>query len=325
MKQADIREQILHYYAGRLTSGEKRELLERLQLMTEDELQLLYPASEWEETEDAVLTETELATALHRHHQLRGGKKNTPVLWYAAAACLAGALVVTGYFSGWMNRSAGSKTVALKTIQVQNGEPLAVTLADGSKVTIHGGSTLLVPEIFTGQEREIFLQNGEAFFDIKSDPAKPFIVHTGNMDVRVLGTSFSIRDYNEEADGAVTVRTGKVAVNPSGETGAALHLLPGSKAALHKASRTLKPVTADTTAAFGWMQREYIFRGETLREIIKRLKHGYQVTFRVDSEALLNKRFSATFRQNTMTEIMEQLRLMGNIQYRVKGDTIIIH
>lgn len=333
MNQAAIRQQILHYYAGRLTSAEQQRLLESLQLVTTAELEMLYPYPEWAETEGATLPPEEIEAALQKHRQLRpvDERKVTmirrlPVFsWQLKAACAVLVLIIgTLFLTRTTNRKDTALAISYKTIQVSNGNKIRITLPDGSEITAGGGTTLRIPEVFAGQQREVFLDEGEVFFDIHRDTTKPFIVHGNNLDVQVLGTSFSVRDYKDEEKGTVSVRTGKVAVSKSTQKEGTVYLLPGDRTELDKAKGNFSQHEMDIADTFGWLEGIYVFRGTTLREITGQLKHGYAVNFVVRNPALLDKRFSATFRKNSIVEIMEQLQLMGNIHYTIKNNTVVI-
>ncbi len=84
------------------------------------------------------------------------------------------------------------------TIKVEDGNRGRLTLPDGSAVVLNGGSELSVPDQFATNSREIRLVAGEVYLDVVRDPARPFVVHSANLDIQVLGTSFSVRDYPDE-------------------------------------------------------------------------------------------------------------------------------
>lgn len=337
LNQAAIRQQMLLYYAGELLPAQQQALLESLQLVSTEELEVLYPYSEWVEIKGAVFPTEKIEVALQKHRQLRPVTANQPVRirqlpafrWQFRVACAAAILVVsTLLFTRTMDKSKDTApaalTVSYKTVQVNNGKKIRINLPDGSVITAGGGTTLRIPEVFTDLQREVFLDEGEVFFDVHRDTAKPFIVHTGNLDVKVLGTSFSVRDYKEEATGTVSVRTGKVAVSNPTQKESTVYLLPGHRTKLDKAARRFHQSQMDTTSAFGWLEGVYVFRGATLQEITEQLKHGYPVNFEVRNSVLLTKRFSATFRKNSIVEIMEQLQLMGKLRYTINNNTVII-
>jgi ferric-dicitrate binding protein FerR (iron transport regulator) len=327
LNQAALRIQIQQYYAGQLAGQEQQQLLHELGLLTTADLEALYPATEWDTTADTPsLGAAALDRALQRNRQLRQPARIIP-LRYVKAACIIGLLAVGSYVLLRQRQlfTGSTPTAAvLKTIHIPDGKSAQITLPDGTHLTANGGSVLRVPERFTGNQREIFLEEGEVFADVATDASHPFVVHSRNIQVEVLGTSFSIRNYQEEAKGTVSVRTGKVAVSNTMQR-PPVYLTPGFQVTFDKAGQLLNGAAAvDSTTAFGWMSGHYVFRSATLREIIAQLKHSYDVRFIVKRPALLDRKFKATFRKNSIAEIMEQLRLMSDIHYTLSNKTVII-
>src|SRR5690606_38032915 len=154
--------------------------------------------------------------------------RNTyPFLSYAWKVAAAIVLLIGGYWYFGKNPhpapvtyEAATESIGLKTIEkINNGEkPLTISLSDGSSITLQPGSRLRYPEEFAVDRREVIL-SGEAFFDIAGNPARPFLVYANEIVTRVLGTSFSIKAYENDSDVTVKVVTGKVSVLPSKVSG----------------------------------------------------------------------------------------------------------
>jgi len=101
-------------------------------------------------------------------------------------------------------------TIAWKVYRTANGQPRVLRLADSSLVTLHPGAALAVPSNFGSDKRNVKLSSGEAYFKIKRDPSHPFIVESGKLAVRVLGTAFNVRNNLEARQTEVSVSEGKV-------------------------------------------------------------------------------------------------------------------
>ena len=112
-------------------------------------------------------------------------------------------------------KSKSGESCPGQSFQKQNakGVKSTIELADGSKIWLNADSKVQYPALFNGSTREVYL-NGEAFFDIAKNPSKPFIIHLSNGTVRVLGTSFNIKAYDNEPVVETSVATGKVAFIP---------------------------------------------------------------------------------------------------------------
>lgn len=102
---------------------------------------------------------------------------------------------------------------SLKTIEKINNsnKPLTMSLSDGSTITLQPKSRLSFPESFAKDKREVFL-SGEAFFEIEKNPQRPFLVYANELVTKVLGTSFSIKAFEDDKAIVVKVFTGKVSV-----------------------------------------------------------------------------------------------------------------
>jgi transmembrane sensor len=131
--------------------------------------------------------------------------------WMVAASLFAVAsLSVLGFYNRLQILDVVSP-IAQKQFSTVNGQVASLTLADGTRVWLNGGSKLSYPEAFRGDKREITL-TGEAFLEVTHDAKKSFIVHTGNIRTQVLGTSFNVKAYPEDSFVKVDVVTGKVGV-----------------------------------------------------------------------------------------------------------------
>lgn len=144
------------------------------------------------------------AETQHRHRIRR-------LMTLSAAAIILTCLVAGFLFKDeLLDHLLSSSNVLVET---KPGERLKLTLPDGSNVTLNAGTRLSYPQRFNHKKREVVLLSGEAYFDIKHDIKKPFIVNADKTRTTVLGTAFNIRAYSFIGDVTVTVASGKVAVN----------------------------------------------------------------------------------------------------------------
>ncbi|RYZ95824.1 MAG: hypothetical protein EOP47_25055 [Sphingobacteriaceae bacterium] len=132
---------------------------------------------------------------------------------WLVAASLIGMFITASWFYRYTILNYISPVHTLEVAAV-NGNVTHITLGDGTKIWLNGGSKLKYPETFRGKLREITIE-GEAFFDVAHDADHPFIVHTGDITTQVLGTSFNIKAYPDEQLLKVDVVSGKVGIVPS--------------------------------------------------------------------------------------------------------------
>ena len=142
--------------------------------------------------------------------------------WYRAAAAVV-VLIAAGlglYISGqqglFSNKAAGIPSVTFSEFTNNTNDVIQKVLSDGSVVQLQPKGSIEFPEIFAMDKREIVLK-GEAFFDVTKDKSRPFIINTGDVTVRVLGTSFNVRAYEGAKEISVAVVTGKVSVYAKGD------------------------------------------------------------------------------------------------------------
>jgi ferric-dicitrate binding protein FerR (iron transport regulator) len=156
-------------------------------------------------------------------------------------------------------------------VSTLRGEIKTVVLPDGSKITLNAVSRLKYPDRFTGAERPVELQ-GEAVFDVASDPARPFTVTTESMNVRVIGTVFNVREYADDRTSSVSVARGKVEVGLLGDK---MLLERNRKVKMDKSTGNLEKLNVDAANDLSWTNGTLYFDGTPLREAVNELNRYY--------------------------------------------------
>lgn len=296
MEQAPIQQLLQKLANGTLLPGERQQLQ---QLPPE----ALFPEAEWE----AAVHDTQPVNALAAWHTVSGkiGLRKTRRLPMPTAAVMIGLLVTAGFF---LFRQPAATPI---TVNTSAGQRMQLTLPDGSQLAVNGNSRVSYPANF--KNREVTVTAGEAFFDVLPDAAHPFVVHTGKLEVKVLGTSFSVR--NRPGHISVAVKTGKIAVNDR-------LLLPGRQAIL---TNILRESACNTAQVGSWQQDELVFEDASLQEILEEVHHNYGINYRCTDSTLLDKRFRAAFKQRETGDILRTLAAMANFKYTIKDSLITIH
>ncbi|SKA03909.1 ferric-dicitrate binding protein FerR, regulates iron transport through sigma-19 [Chitinophaga eiseniae] len=217
-----------------------------------------------------------------------------------------------------------TNAITLANLEKQNpkGRRAVITLADGSVIHLGADSKLEYPEVFNGPTREITL-TGEAFFEISEDPTHPFIVHTGTVQTRVLGTSFKINAF-KGTPLTVAVATGKVQVEHAGN--GVTVLAPGQQV-------TWDPVAQQTAIAempvadiAGWKNARLAFNNNTLQEVAAVLERWYNVSIRFKQPVTAQKRITVTLSANRpMEETLRVLSTGSRFTYKINNRQITIH
>lgn len=208
-------------------------------------------------------------------------------------------------------------------ITTTRGTTEKVVLADGSTISLNASSRLRYPEKFSGSTRSIYLDEGEAFFKVASDPARPFIVHSGKVATTALGTSFNIRAYSREKKITVALITGKVKVDHAQKPKPVI-LLPSERLSIDRESALMAKTMFDREEeVVGWKQGFLVFKDASYDEVVAEIENRYNV--RVINESGKDEwRYTGFFKDENLQDIIETICLTKNISYTIKNDTIFL-
>jgi transmembrane sensor len=259
----------------------------------------------------------------------RNGTAKRSLRWlqYAASLFLIFSVALGWYMTRSSNETIGEQITWISKT-THRGQKLKLLLPDSSVVFLNASSKISFPKHFiAGKNREIRLE-GEAFFEVKHDKSRPFIVHSGSFQTRVLGTSFNISAYITEKTFSVGVRTGKVGVSAL-QGGKQQHLsllTPGNRLVYQLNSKQYKIDQQKATDYSGWTENRFIFKNEMLATIISSLERSYNINFEVKDKKMLTCRFNVTFFNRNIRDIADQLTTMsgGNLHYKFSPDKTII-
>ena len=301
-------QRIIKYYAGELSKEERKTLLKdafsdqalKKEMMDYQHLQSLmqlHPQAKnefigkksWERFMQARRTEKWKRLFLH-------------FLRYAAV------ILVCVASTWWITYSSGHGDMSRAVVQelsVPAGQRAHIVLPDGSKVWVNAGSVLSYPSVF-GKERRIKL-TGEAFFEVAKD-ASPFIVSTGRVDVRALGTQFNVFNYPTEKL-TVALLEGSVRVYHHDQEQQGVLLRPQQQ--LTESADGRFQVSDITQDPIIWKDGLYAFNKQKLRDILKKLELYYDVKFTVKDASILEYEYTGKFRQRD--GVMEVLRIIRKI------------
>ncbi len=205
------------------------------------------------------------------------------------------------------------------------GERTKITLSDGSSVWLNADSEIRYPKEFDGGAREIYL-SGEAFFEVTKNPAKPFIIHLSNGDVRVLGTSFNIKAFDDEPNIETSVLTGKVAfigtsLNSQRDT---IRITPNYKVVYSKHSRQAKKQPTNSIDDKSWVDGRLVFKSQRFDEVAKVLERNFGTTIIFGNEDLKNCKLTGTFQNNSLKDVMELFSNTKDYTYTISENECVI-
>lgn len=249
------------------------------------------------------------------------------VAWLVRVAAVV-VLGLTGYF-GFQAYHQQSPLARLLFEEKQNakGTQSKITLSDGSTVWLNADSKLRFPSDFTGQSREVYL-SGEAFFEVAKDAGKPFIIHLKNSKIKVIGTSFNVRAFD---DGVVetSVVTGKVAFIPEEGLFArtdkdTLLLTPNVKVIYSSKTGHVRQEQTNSRIDKAWTEGKLIFRATRFEDIGKALERTYGKRVRFANPGLKQCRLTASFENSSLEEVMYLLSRTSDYQYTIDDREVII-
>lgn len=207
-------------------------------------------------------------------------------------------------------------------VWVEKGQKANLILPDGSKVWINADSRLTYGSEFTSRKRTLHLE-GEAYFEVASDIHRPFIVETGEVSVRALGTRFNVKAYPDETEVSTVLMSGKVEVATGSDR---LIMRPNEKIWFDKATRKMeKTRISDTERYAGWRHNSLAFQAETLEQIAVTLERFYNVKIRFESEALKHYRFTGTLGNTSLESILQILSFTSPLSYELTDSLIVLH
>ncbi len=228
------------------------------------------------------------------------------------------------------NEINGNDIAALEynTIHIPNGRTFKVILSDGTVVNLNSGSTLRYPVKFIGKENRQVTLTGEAFFDVHKDENSPFIVTSGALNIRVLGTKFNASSYPEDALQNTVLVEGSVRLYEFGtvynEDDSRL-LYPGDMAEWQVANKTMSIKKVNTDLYTGWIEGKLVMKKMNFSQIIQRLQRHFNVKINNEYEELNDRIFTATFVTETIEEVLETFKIETPFKYEINGNEIHIY
>ncbi len=201
------------------------------------------------------------------------------------------------------------------------GETRNITLADGTGVTLNANSSLVYGKRFaTGSVREVWIK-GEAFFEVASRETQgrkvPFVVHTNQLDVEVLGTAFNVTNRRGRVD--VALEHGSVKVVDAKNAENIMMLKPGEKATQLAGRAPIRKQAVDIAEYTGWTGKVTRYKGKSLLELAQMIKDVYDIEVIIESESLKKETFTGTFPSDSVSIFFEKLEKLYPVEVTRKG------
>lgn len=229
------------------------------------------------------------------------------------------------YFEKWESEK--------RIVKTTETEEKTFFLPDSSKVVLHHNSSVTYTKPL-GNKREIDLK-GEAYFEVEHDQKKPFIVYVDSSYVKVLGTKFVVSEYSSSKGVEVAVKSGRVELGSQNFGGGGRTIeqltsgtsieIPVNKVGVQSSGskpKISKEVNSDEL--LDWVQGKMIFRNTPLQNVLADLENRYGVRIIVNDDEILNNRFTSSFDNESLNQVMTVLKITFDIKTRRVRDTIYL-
>jgi ferric-dicitrate binding protein FerR (iron transport regulator) len=257
------------------------------------------------------------------------------------------------WMSGSQSSVAGMKTV---TFESRRGAMSVVVMPDGSKVWLNAGSKISYDQRYNLSQREVIL-TGEAYFDVVTNPSKPFVVKAGKLAIKALGTLFNVKAYPEEHSIITTLERGKIVIEGKDSHNKAftVDLKPkqtvvyfadqkdfiaiqnGSSKSGDKSSKNevvshvamnelsmIKMDAVKTELYTSWRGENWVIEKQNMGNLAQQLERRYNISIEFASENIKKYRFSGTIQNETIEQIMEIMRSTMPLSYSIEKGKIIV-
>jgi ferric-dicitrate binding protein FerR (iron transport regulator) len=195
-----------------------------------------------------------------------------------------------------------------------------VTLPDGTQVWLNSASVLKFPTIFKGKRRVVEL-DGEAYFAVSKNKKMPFVVHTKDQDIEVLGTHFNVNSYADESATKTTLLEGSVKIVSQANQ---VMLFPGQQAQTNRNSSSINVMPVRVQDAIAWKNGYFVFNDEKLESIMRRIARWYDVEYQLKDELKDLSLLGIIERSKDISSLLKILESTGSVHFKIEGRTIIV-
>jgi len=238
--------------------------------------------------------------------------------WSIAIAAGIVAAVIGAGAAWWLDRDARAvaQAPAMREYATPRGRRAILRLLDGTEITLNADSRLRAPVSFAARQRDVYLE-GEAYFRVVHDAARPFVVHTAGGAIRDIGTAFGVRAYSDAARERVAVVEGAVAVTgtPLRAGQVATRLRSGAVRVLRGAK------VADEVA---WTRGRLVFASVPLGEAAEALSRWYDLDVRVADPELSGRPVTGSYGDEPALQVLTLITAAVGARYEWQGRTVTI-
>lgn len=281
-----MEQDLLHrFFEGKVTSEEKKDIKQWI--------------AESDEHRDQLFKERMIFDAMIVSGKIPNSQsepvKRKPLLRVFVELSKIAAVVVVMLIAGiyFYTQKMNEINLATNTIIVPVGQRANIQLPDGTNVWLNARTQMSYPTYFTGAKREIEL-NGEAYFEVSHDAEKPFVVHTKSFEIKVLGTKFNVKAYNDTEDFTTALMEGSVEVTNTMNKNNTIRLLPDQKVDYREGQLLCSSI--EDYDIYRWREGLMCFKDIQFIDLIRQFENSYGVCIIIENEKAKEKVFSGKLR-----------------------------
>ncbi|WP_143308430.1 FecR family protein [Chitinophaga vietnamensis] len=344
--QEEVDELIVRFLSGQADLPEQRRLEEWIAGSEAQRAYFLQLRDAWQVTRGAGNYDTQAAwDALQAQVSpvvIRGGQWKRYL--YLAASYVLPFVIGGGVMWAWHHSGHAGDKPAMVTITSPKGATTRIELSDGTEVWLNAGSKLQYAQSYNTARREVKLE-GEAFFKVHTDPHKPFTVKAADLRILALGTSFNVKAYPEDQTVVTTLVEGEVKIDGSQTphpfnkmmkphehvvyekptTGNGNVSTKPAKTGAGSSTATAPVISSEvnnTEIYTAWKDGSWIVAAQTMSELAVTMERKFNVQVIIKDEELKDYKFSGTFRQETLEQILNILRLTAPLKYTISKGVV---
>jgi ferric-dicitrate binding protein FerR (iron transport regulator) len=246
-------------------------------------------------------------------------------IYQKVAAFLLIPIVGIGILYG-LNQFTQSSVQYTETI-APRGQKSQIVLADGTKVWLNSDTKIRYPGSFSEKQRDVYL-DGEAFFEVTKSKQQPFVVHTSDLDVKVLGTKFNVKAYQDEDQIETSLFEGKINLlyrSPDAADQVEKEVNPGQSFAYNKTKHQLGGNRFPQEEIDGWKKNQLIFKDDTFSNLVRKVERWYDVEVVYDQNLFNDRRLTVELYEGERLErLMEVISLALSVNYKYEKEKIIL-
>ena len=286
---------------------------------TEEELELMKWAKESKANEDELLRSLRWFQTVDLLSDEEGRKRLRFPVWVRYVSVAAVMFVCGIFISQWLEYGS-EKLAAMQEITVPGGQHIDLVLTDGTEVWLNSLTTLKYDPMFERDSRTVYL-DGEAYFEVAKDAARPFTVVARGVEVEVLGTHFNVNAYPEKNGVVTTLAEGKVRVAEGGHEAV---LMPGEQAVASAGALDVREV--DVSEYISWKDGLFVFRQMPLEQIMEQVYRWYGVKAAFFDESARTETFTGVIDRSMSAEaFFDVIEKVLDVQFKMgEGNQVAI-